>query len=57
MTIEDDTMKRPPIPRGDKAGGDIAGYMPGHEVEEEDEPAARQAPQPPQRRDVGDGRW
>jgi excinuclease ABC subunit C len=38
MTVKDETMKRPPIPRGDKAGGDIAGYMPGHDVEEDEEP-------------------
>jgi excinuclease ABC subunit C len=44
MTVKDDTMKRPPIPRGDKAGGDIAGYMPGHDVEEDDEPAVEASP-------------
>jgi excinuclease ABC subunit C len=43
MTVKDETIKRPPIPRGDKAGGDIAGYMPGHDLEEEDE-AAVEAP-------------
>jgi excinuclease ABC subunit C len=40
MTVKDETMRRPPIPRGDRAGGDIAGYMPGHEVEEDDGPLA-----------------
>jgi excinuclease ABC subunit C len=44
MTVKDDTIKRPPIPRGDKAGGDIAGYMPGHDVEEDDEPAVQASP-------------
>jgi excinuclease ABC subunit C len=44
MTVKDETIKRPPIPRGDKAGSDIAGYMPGHDVEEDDGPAVQASP-------------
>ncbi|MBA3446906.1 MAG: excinuclease ABC subunit UvrC [Pseudaminobacter sp.] len=41
MTSRDASTKLPPIPRGDNASDDIAGYMPGHEVEE-DEGAAEE---------------